>query len=89
MRNDPAPAADSPGDPHELVRVYTVTEPTLAELLRAELASEGIRCEVSGENQAGLAGVLKIELFVRAIDADRARKILESGEQRHRDSAGR
>lgn len=77
------------GDPHELVKVYTVNEPTLAELLRAELASEGIRCEVSGENQAGLAGVLNIQLLVQAIDVDRARKILESGEQRHREARGR
>lgn len=83
------PPADTPppaGDPHELVKVSTVTEPTLAELLRAELASEGIRCEISGENQAGLAGVLSIQLLVQAIDADRARRILESCEQRHRDA---
>jgi hypothetical protein len=70
------------GDPHELVRVYTVQEPTLAELLRQELAAEGIRCEISGENQAGLTGLLKIELHVQAADADRARALLAEFEQR-------
>ena len=74
------------GDPHELVRVYTVQEPTLAELLRQELAAEGIRCEISGENQAGLAGLLEIELFVQAVDADRARELLTLFERRQSSS---
>jgi hypothetical protein len=74
----------STGDPHELVTVYSVHEPTLAELLRQELATEGIRCEISGENQAGLAGVLKIDLLVQAVDADRARTFLAQHEQRSR-----
>lgn len=69
-------------DPDELMTVYTVNEPTLAELLRAELAAEGIRCEVSGENQAGLAGVLQIDLLVRAADFDRARKFIRRHEAR-------
>jgi hypothetical protein len=72
------------GDPHELVKVYTVNEPTLAELVRQELAMQGIRCEISGENQAGLAGVLNIDLFVQAVDADRARKFIAQHEQRSR-----
>lgn len=70
------------GDPHELVTVYTVNEPTLAELLRKELVMEGIRCEIGGENQAGLAGVLSIDLMVEAVNADRARKFLARHEQR-------
>ncbi len=70
------------GDPHELVRVYTVQEPTLAELLKQELASEGVRCEISGENQAGLTGLLTIDLFVQATDVDRARDLLQQFEQR-------
>jgi len=86
MRDKSSDASRLSGDPHELVAVYTVNEPTLAELLRAELASEGIRCEVSGENQAGLAGVLKIQLLVQAADAERARKFLAECEQRHREA---
>ena len=77
-----------PGDPHELVTVYTVQEPTLAELLRQELSAEGIRCEVSGENQAGLAGLLRIDLLVQAMDADRARQILSAFEARQQHSEG-
>jgi len=76
--------AHAGGDPHELVTVYTVKEPTLAELLKRELAMEGIRCEVSGENQAGLAGVLNIDLLVQAVDVDRARKFLAQHEERSR-----
>ncbi|REJ72840.1 MAG: DUF2007 domain-containing protein [Planctomycetota bacterium] len=72
----------SSDDPNALVTVYTVTEPTLAELIRAELEDENIPCEVSGENQGGLAGVLKIDLLVRAVDADRARKFIEEHEHR-------
>lgn len=69
-------------DPDEIVTVYTVTEPTQAELIRSELQSEGIAAEVSGENQAGLAGVLRIDILVRARDADRARKFLDEHERR-------
>jgi hypothetical protein len=52
----------------------------LAELIRNELEAEGIRCEVSGENQGGLAGVLKVDVLVRARDADRARSFIEQHE---------
>jgi hypothetical protein len=76
-----------PGDPHELVTVYTVQEPTLAELLRQELAAEGIRCEISGENQAGLSGLLRIDLLVQAMDADRARQLLAEFEKRQQSEA--
>lgn len=76
-----------PGDPHELVTIYTVQEPTLAELLKQELAAAGIRCEISGENQAGLTGLLRIDLLVQAMDADRARQLLSAFEQRQQSEA--
>lgn len=63
-----------------LVTVYTVNEPTRAELLRGMLENEGIRCEVGGENQAGLAGVLRIDLLVLAPDVERARQFIEAHE---------
>jgi hypothetical protein len=72
----------SPADPDELVTVYTAREPTLAELIRNELEAEGIPCEVSGENQGGLAGVLKVDVLVRARDADRALTFLQEHEGR-------
>ena len=71
-------------DPDEIVTVYTVTEPTQAELIRAELNAEGIAAEVGGENQAGLSGVLRIDILTRARDADRARKFLKQHESRLR-----
>jgi hypothetical protein len=75
-------SARSAVDPDELVTVYTVQEPTLAELIRRELQAEGIPCEVSGENQAGLAGVLKVDVLVRARDSARARSFIEEHERR-------
>jgi hypothetical protein len=74
-------------DPDELVTVYTVNEPTQAELIRAELNAEGIAAQVSGENQAGLSGVLRIDILTRARDADRARKFLAQHEHRFRGEA--
>jgi hypothetical protein len=63
-----------------VVPVYTVTDPSQAEMIRSLLHAEGIACEVSGENQAGFAGLLNIEIMVRAEDADRALKIIRSHE---------
>jgi len=81
-----SPGQQHAGDPHELVRVYSVHEPTLAELLRQELVAQGIRCEISGENQAGLTGVLNVDLLVQATDVDRARELLAELEARQASS---
>jgi hypothetical protein len=88
MHDRQSPSGGHPGDPHELVTVYTVQEPTLAELLRQELAAEGIRCQVSGENQAGLSGLLRIDLLVQAMDSERARQILSAFEARQQHTEG-
>lgn len=65
--------------PDDLLSVYSPKNATEAEILRNALHSEGIRCEISGENQAGFAGIggLEIQLLVRAEDFDRARAFLE------------
>jgi hypothetical protein len=63
--------------------VYTVTDPTRAELIRNALHEEGIVCEISGESQAGFSGVFEIEILTRAIDAERARRIIQDLEERH------
>jgi hypothetical protein len=60
----------------ELVEVYTVSDPNVAEIIKVTLQSDGISCWIEGENQAGLAGVLSIKLLTRARDADRARRII-------------
>ena len=67
----------------EPIVVYTVTDPTLAELIRNALHEDGIVCEISGESQAGFSGVFEIEILTRAIDADRARHIIRDLEERH------
>ena len=63
----------------DIVTVFTTGNANQAEILRAALAGEGIKCQVGGEGQAGLAGLsmMKIELLVRAEDADRARAFIE------------
>ena len=65
----------------EPVPVLTTTQPGQAEIVKAALEAEGIPAEVEGENQGGFAGVLAVRVFVRAVDADRARAFLaEHGE---------
>ena len=67
-------------DLHEPVPVYTVTDPGTAEVLRAMLETEGIRCMIEGAHQAGLSGILDMRLLVSAVDAERARELLEAHE---------
>jgi hypothetical protein len=69
-------------NPMDLVEVYTVTDPSLAEIIKAALQRDGIACWIEGENQAGLAGILSISLLTRARDADLARRIVKSYDHR-------
>ncbi len=66
----------------DLVEVYTTGDAGQAEILCAALHSEGFKCEIDGETQAGLVGVgvMEIKLLVRAEDFDRARSFLEAHE---------
>jgi hypothetical protein len=67
-------------DAEELVKIYTVTDPNQAEIIKGALQADGIRCEIGGESQAGFTGLWDVDLYVRAEDADRATKIIESHE---------
>ena len=67
-------------DADELITVYTVYDPAEADVIRNALEMEGIRCVLDNEHQAGLTGVFQIAVQVRAIDADKARRLIESGE---------
>jgi hypothetical protein len=67
----------------DLVSVYTVKNPTEAEVIRVALEGQGIACHLAGEGQAGLTGIIDIDVMVRAADEDRARAILESYERKH------
>jgi hypothetical protein len=64
-------------DREDLVSVCTVTSPTEAEIIRGVLQSAGIACEIGGEGQAGLAGVLSIDVLTHLDDAEAARKHLK------------
>ncbi len=68
-------------DQDELVTVYTLTDPNESEIIKGALHAEGIACELGGEGQAGFTGLWEIDVMVRAEDADRARKIIESHER--------
>ena len=63
----------------ELRNVYSTSDASEAEIIKGALHGEGIKCEISGESQAGLAGLntLPIQLCVRAEDYDRARRFIE------------
>jgi hypothetical protein len=73
---------------NDLVVVYTVSNPVKAEIIKSALEGEGIRCFIEGENQAGEAGLMgiQIRLFVPANQAERAARFIEDherGERRH------
>ncbi len=69
----------------ELVTVYTVNNPAIAEMFCNDLRAEGIHCMVANEGQAGLVGLtgMEIQLQVPAWDADKARKLLKEWEHKH------
>jgi hypothetical protein len=68
-------------DRNELVTVYTLKEPSKAEIIKNALCGEGIPCELDGEGQAGLSEILEIGVLVRAQDADLARRFIEQHER--------
>ena len=71
-------------DAQQLVPVSTVSNPVEAEMIRGALNAEGIACQLSGENQASLVGILEITILTHAADADRARKLIAEHDRRHR-----
>lgn len=81
-------------DHEEPVSIYTVNNATEADIIRNALKAEGIACEIGGETQAGLAGVLEIDILVPADEAGRAKKVLrelrkQKKERRQRKIAAR
>jgi hypothetical protein len=67
----------SSSEENELVHFTTVQTSGAAEVARLALEAEGIDCQIVGESQAGLAGVLPIKIYVRRADLDRAKAIAE------------
>ena len=73
-------------DIKDLVTVYTLANPTKAEIIKIYLQSEGMHCFLEGINQAAEPGLIGLEIKVQvpAPDSDRARKLIESHEARHK-----
>ena len=72
-----------PEPDEELVTVYEAPNVAIARIVATDLEDEGIRYRLSDENQGGFPGLPQIEsvdIMVRAVDADRARKIIEKRE---------
>ncbi len=69
-------------DIDDLVTIYTVRDPTKAEVIRIALHDNGIACQIDGEYQAGFTGAIDIGILVKAVDADRATKLIESALER-------
>jgi hypothetical protein len=63
---------------HELVTVYETHDANDAEIARLALESEGIAAFVEGEGQAGLTGILNIQVVVKTADAERARELISA-----------
>jgi hypothetical protein len=65
-------------DPNEVVVVFTTNNLFEAEIIRNELHDAGIKCELDGESQGGFTEIVPTKLLVRALDADQARKLIET-----------
>jgi hypothetical protein len=63
-----------------LIAIYETSDLARAEVIRAALEGEGIRCSMENEHQAGLTGVLHCRLFVLEEDAGRAREFIQQHE---------
>jgi nucleotide-binding universal stress UspA family protein len=70
------------GDPTDMITVCTAANAVDAEVIRNALNADGIRCFTEGMNQAGLAGIsgIPVKINVRAVDADRASKLIRNHE---------
>lgn len=73
-------------DNNDYSTVYTFANPVTAQIVKNFLQAEGIRCVLEGLNQAAEPGLMALEIKVQVPlpDADRARKLIESHEARHK-----
>ena len=62
---------------NELVKLMTVQTAAEAEVVRLALHADRIDCQIDGELQAGLAGVLPIKIYVKSADLDQAKTIVD------------
>jgi hypothetical protein len=76
-------------DYNDLVTVYTVGNPVEAEVVKNALQAEGIRCFLEGIDQAGIIGLMALEIKVQvpAGDRDRACRFIEKHQAQARKRA--
>ncbi len=77
------------GEPHDLVRLATATNPFEAHIWQQALEEEGIRCQVLGDYlDAGVGDIpgIEAEVWVEAADRDRAEAILRQHQDRSVDA---
>jgi hypothetical protein len=67
---------------NDLVVVYSYADAMEAEMIKNVLQAEGIRSFISGEEAAANLGLAPFasDVLVPAMDADRARKLIEAHE---------
>jgi hypothetical protein len=75
-------------DANEPVVIHTTNNLGEAEILKGVLESEGIQCELDGENQGSFAGIFAVKILVRSQDEEQARQILALQADRHEDDLG-
>ena len=65
-----------------IVTIASTTDIVLATMWRGLLAAEGIRAEIGGNNSAYvmMPGMGGIDVFVREVDAVRARELIDEAE---------
>lgn len=66
-----------------LVPIYSTTNLARAEVIRASLEADGIRCEIENEHQAGMTGVFEVRLFVTDSDEAAARRFITEHENQN------
>lgn len=64
----------------ELVRLLRTRDPNRAEIIKNALEAAGVACHLDGENQAGLTGILEIDVIVRQDQKDQAQALLTAME---------
>ena len=72
-------------DANDPVVLCTTTNPGEAEFIKNLLEGEGVKCELDGENQGSLAGILDIRVLVRTWDEERAGRVLASHSPHHKE----
>lgn len=82
--------ASKEGEPHDLVRLSTAVNPFQAHIWQQALEEEGIRCQVLGDYlDAGVGDIpgIEAEVWVEAVDRERAEAILRQHQDRSADAA--